>query len=184
MRLSPGQQAPYFALTDVYQRPVELTAYAGKNVLLSFYRAAVCPLCNVRFLHLLEQEDAYRRLGLYQVAFFDCSAESVHHYFDRYDSSVPIIADYERVVYSQYGLETSLRGVLRGRLIRGKLYREAARRRIGGNTLQSILQAEGSLTRLPAEFLIGPDLRIYTAHYARDIGDFLSLSTIEKFLAG
>ena len=48
MRLREGQPAPLFEGYDLYERYVNLSHYAGRMVLVSFYRAAVCPLCNVR----------------------------------------------------------------------------------------------------------------------------------------
>jgi peroxiredoxin len=182
MRLKAGQQAPLFEVDDAYGRRVSLAPYAGRRLLVSFYRAAVCPLCNLRFLYLLDHEDAYRRNGLHLMAFFDSSAESVHRYLDRYDPPFPVIADSGRKVYSLYGLETSWLGVMHARLMRGAAYREAAQRQAGGSTLETIFQAEGSFTRMPGDFLLDPDLRIHTAYYGRDAGDFLSFFAIQNFL--
>jgi thioredoxin-dependent peroxiredoxin len=182
MRLSAGDPAPLFVLTDVYQRRITLDAYAGRRVMLSFYRSAVCPLCNVRFLQLLAQETSYRQLRLFMVAFFDSPPERVRQYFDRYDSPIPLIADPGRHMYDQYGLEMSWQGVIRARLRRGRAYRQARKWHAGGNTLASLRQAGGSLFRMPGEFLIGPNLRIHTAHYAQDSGDFLGEQVIRRFL--
>ena len=43
MKLKAGQQAPLFQTTDIYGRQVALAQYFGQKLLLSFYRAAVCP---------------------------------------------------------------------------------------------------------------------------------------------
>jgi len=40
-------------MLDLYGRPVALEAYRGRNLLLSFNRAAPCPFCNVRAYHLV-----------------------------------------------------------------------------------------------------------------------------------
>ncbi|MGO8946192.1 MAG: redoxin domain-containing protein [Ktedonobacterales bacterium] len=182
MRLGTGDPAPSFSVTDVYQRQVELEAYAGRRLMLGFYRSAVCPLCNIRFLQLMAQESVYHRSKLFLVAFFDSPPERVRQYFDRYDSTIPLVADPGRHIYDQYGLEMSWQGVIRGRLLRGRMYRLARRWHVGGNTAESLFQADGSLMRMPGEFLIAPDLRIHTAHYARDSGDFMGEHTIQKFL--
>ena len=52
MRLRPGRMAPPFNAVDLYGRRVSLLEYANVRVLLSFFRAAVCPLCNLRLAQL------------------------------------------------------------------------------------------------------------------------------------
>jgi hypothetical protein len=61
------------------------------------------------------------------------------------------------------------------------MYHEAAAKRLGGNVLQNVYQMDGRFGRLPADFLVGPDLRIRLAHYGQDAGDFLLFSTIDTF---
>lgn len=41
---------------------------------------------------------------------------------------------------------------------------------------------EGDWAMVPADFLIGPDLRIAEAFYGHHIGDHLPISRIERFL--
>jgi hypothetical protein len=73
MRLREGQLAPDFDVTDIYGRRVALERYRGRLTLLSFHRAAVCPLCNLRLAHLIRRAPAYRRAGLEIIAFFESS---------------------------------------------------------------------------------------------------------------
>jgi thioredoxin-dependent peroxiredoxin len=48
MRLRIGHVPPLFARRDLSGRQINLARYAGRWVLLSFYRAAACPLCSLR----------------------------------------------------------------------------------------------------------------------------------------
>ena len=48
MRLSPGQPAVDFSVTDIFGNRISLADYRGKKLLLSFYRYAACPFCNYR----------------------------------------------------------------------------------------------------------------------------------------
>lgn len=182
MRLQPGQIAPFFAVTDAYGRSVSLTDYAGRRLLVSFYRAAVCPLCNFRLLYFVRHYAEYQQDGLQIVAFFESSPAYIHRYLDRLAVPFPVIADPVRSVYTLYGTEVSWWGVVRARLGRWSTYRSAAREHVGGNIVQNVAHMDGHMARLPAEFLIGPDRRIHTAHYGRDAGDFLPLTSIEAFL--
>ena len=183
MRLKAGQQAPRFEAQDLFGRRVSLADYRGKTLLLSFYRAAVCPLCNMRTAQLVDRYPAYQRRGLSIIAFFESSPAYTHRYLDRLRVPFPVIADLECTVYALYGLESSWLGAAWARLFRGATYREAARRHIGGNIIENVFRMDGRFGRLPGDFLIGPDLRIRTAYYGRDAGDFMLLSELEYYLA-
>ena len=183
MRLKVGQPAPVFMQRDMYGRTVSLAQYQGRRVLLSFNRAAVCPLCNLRLRYLIDHHDDYRRQGLEIITFFESSPEMARRYLERQRPSFPIIPDLGRAVYEQYGMESSLFGALKARLMRGPAYREAARRHIGGNFWYNLAHMDGALGRRPADFLLSPDLRIQVAYYGRDAGDFLPFAEIGRFLA-
>jgi hypothetical protein len=167
-------------MQDVYGRRIELSNYRGRAVLVSFYRAAVCPLCNLRLAHLIRRYPAYQRAGLEVIAFFESSLERVHQYLDRQRAPFPIIADRERVVYTQYGLESSMFGALRALVARLPMYREAAELKIGSSTLfENVARMDGHSGRMPGDFLVGPDGRIRFAYYANDAGDFALFRDIE-----
>lgn len=183
MRLKASQPAPNFVQRDMYERTVSLSQYWGRKVLVSFYRAAVCPLCNLRLRYMIDRYDDFRQRGLEIIAFFESSPEMVRHYLERQRPPFPIIPDVKRVVYAEYGLESSLFGAAKARLLRGPQYREAARYDIGGNFWQNIFQMDGLMGRKPADFLLSADLRIQTAYYGRDAGDFMPFAEIDRFLA-
>src|SRR5262249_13432298 len=77
------------------------------------------------------------------------------------------------------GLETSFWGTVKARLTRGAVYREAARQRIGGNPFYNMVHMDGKFSRMPADFVMGPDMRIRFAHYGRDAGDFALFSQLD-----
>jgi hypothetical protein len=172
-------------MQDVYGRRVELSNYRGRAVLVSFYRAAVCPLCNLRLAHLIRRYPAYQRAGLEVIAFFESSLERVHHYLDRQRAPFPIIADRERVAYTQYGLESSMFGALRALVARLPMYREAAALKVGSATLfENVARMDGRSGGMPGDFLVGPDGRVRFAYYAHDAGDFALFRDIEAAAFG
>jgi thioredoxin-dependent peroxiredoxin len=183
MRLKTGQPAPGFMLRDMYDRTVSLSQYWGRKVLLSFYRASVCPLCNLRLHYLIDRYDDYRRRGLEMIVFFESSPEMTRHYIERQRPPFPIIPDLGRLAYALYGMESSLFGAAKARLSRLSQYREAAHYHIGGNFWQNIIHMDGVFGRKPADFLLTADLRVDTAYYGRDAGDFMPFREIDRFLA-
>lgn len=184
MRLREGQVAPGFDMWDIYGRRATLNAYAGRSVLVSFHRAAVCPLCNLRLAHLIRRAPAYRRAGLEVISFFESAPVRAHHYLDRQRAPFPIIADLTHDAYTEYGLESSFWGAAWARLTRFGEYREAARLQVGGGVLENVTQMDGKFGRLPGDFLVGPDGRIRLAYYGRDAGDFLLFRDLESAAFG
>lgn len=182
MQLKAGDMAPLFTTTDSYERPFALDMLAGRRILLSFYRSAVCPLCNLRFLYLLDHYTFYQAHGLAVVAIFESPAQVVRRYLEQRRPPFPTIADPSDAIYSRYSVGRSWLGTLRARLTRGAMYREAAKQNLGGNTFKQVFGAGRAVNRMPADFLLGPDLRIQSAYYGRDAGDFLSFGQIHQFI--
>lgn len=184
MRLRAGQFAPDFDVSDIYGRRVALERYRGRLTLLSFHRAAVCPLCNLRLAHLIRRAPAYRRAGMEIIAFFESSTVRAHYYLDRQRAPFPIIADPSREVYIRYGLESSFLGAAWARMTRWGGYREAAQLGVGGSVIENITRMDGRFGRLPGDFLVGPDGRIALTYYGRDAGDFLLFRDLERAAFG
>jgi hypothetical protein len=152
--------------------------------MLAFHRSAVCPLCNVRLSHLIYRYPQYQAQGMNVIALFESSLENAREYLDRLQSPFPIVADPRRQVYTLYGLETSWLGTARGTLRRA-VYREARQRHLGiAPLLPGFFAMDGRKFRMPAEFLLGPDLRVQRAFYAKDSGDFLPFSELDHFAGG
>jgi len=55
MRLQAGQPAPDFLRPDIGGKTIRLGDYRGRYLLLSFYRYASCPFCNLRVHELLQR---------------------------------------------------------------------------------------------------------------------------------
>lgn len=186
MKLRVGQFAPDFTLRDLSGRAVSLADYRGSSVLVSFNRAAVCPLCNVRTYHLVQRYPIYQRMGLQLISVFESAPDRAHYYLDRLNAPYPFVTDHAHAVYDAYGLGASFRGGLWALLTRRAVYREASRLHLGAglNLIENMLRMDGKLSRLPGDFLIGPDGRIQLAHYGRDAGDFLLFRDLETAAFG
>src|SRR5260370_10029948 len=128
VRLKVGRRAPAFVAQDLSGRPVALADYRGKTLLLSFYRMAACPLCNVRTFLLINRYPTYQRRGVHMVAFFESSPAYAHRYLIRSRAPFPLVVDPMRTTYGLYGLETSWFVPANSRLFRGAVDREASRR--------------------------------------------------------
>lgn len=176
MRLKPTDSAPRFSLTDIHGNRIAVPM-TGRRVMLSFYRYASCPFCNLRIHELGKRAEAYRAQGLELIAVFQSSAEKITHYAGRQNSPFPIIADPERRLYKLYGLESSWRGMGVAFLRRpGEIARAFAKGFLPGSM-------EGEMHRLPADFIIDKEGILLGCYYGHDIGDHLPLPNLEAYLA-
>ena len=176
MRLQPGDLAPLFSMKDIYGNPVSLEWHRGSKIHLSFHRYGACPFCNLRVYVLKQQHALYRKRGLVIISFFHSPQEEVLKYAGTQAPPFPLIADPEQTVYRQYGVERSVAGVVKGMFRVGQLV-QAYRRGFGMKTTRE------SLVGMPAEFLIGADMKVERVHYGSDMGDHLHLHEIEEWLS-
>ena len=111
------------------------------------------------------------------LAFFQSPVESIRKYAGKHDVPFPIIADPERAIYRSYGVEPSWLGLGKASLFKLPMVFDAV---IKNHFLPG--KMEGDIAMIPADFLIGPDLKIHQAYYGKDIGDHMPMGDIEKFL--
>jgi len=175
MRLEPGELAPAIATLDALGRAVDLTALRGRRVMLSFYRYASCPICNLRMHELILAHQRLAERGLDLVAVFQSPAATIAEYVGRQEAPFPILADPSMSFYRRYGVEAGWRGFMSWRIL-GRALAAMRRGFLPG-------RIDGPFHRTPADFLIEADGRIAVAYYGRDIDDHLPLPFIERWLA-
>ena len=175
MRIQPGQAAPVFDVRDIFGNPFSLADFKGKRLLLSFYRYASCPLCNLRVHRLIQHYPGFTAKDLHLLAFFQSPEDSIRRYVGRQGAPFPIIADPDHTVYRAYGVEASWPAFLKGSL-RLMTLTSAARKGFFPGKM------EGKKALVPADFLIGPDLMVVKAYYGKDISDHMPLQEIMECL--
>ena len=175
MKIQPGQPAKNFSSEDILGNPVALHDFKGKRLMLSFYRYAGCPLCNLRLHHMIQQHASFVERNLHQVAIFQSPRESILKYAGNQNAPFPVLADPERILYRLYGIESSWSGFIRGSLRLPSLASALVKGFWPG-------KMEGIKSMVPADFLIGPDLTVQVAYYGSDIGDHLPIAKINEWL--
>lgn len=156
---------------------VELPRHPGRHVLLSFYRYASCPLCNLRVHELSVRSGGWQALGLDMLAVFQSPQEKLLQYVGRQQAPFPMIPDPGQRLYGLYGVGHGWAGFLKVWVLR---LPEIGRSVLGQDFLPG--SVEGGIHRIPADFLIRPDGRLAIAYYGHDIGDHLPLERIERYL--
>lgn len=107
-RITDGEHARAFWTMDITGNVVDLSEFAGRHILVSFFRFASCPFCNLRVHGMIERYPAYHDAGMAMIAVFESPRETMLRYVaGRMDAPFPLIADPEDHLYRLYGLETS-----------------------------------------------------------------------------
>ena len=174
MRIKEGQKAKDFTVTDIYDNEISLKDFKEKKLLLSFFRYASCPLCNLRVNQLATNFPSLESNGLEILAFFESPKESILKYVGKQNTPFPIIADSERIVYKLYGVEKSLFGYMLGGISIKMLKALSKGYKIGA--------AEGQKTLLPADFLID-NLTVKRAYYSKRISDHLPIEELTELIS-
>jgi len=175
MKLRDGQAAIDFEVKDVDGNQLVLSDYSDQPILLSFYRYASCPLCNIRLSELIKRYPQYKDAGLVVIAFFQSPLENIRKYVtSKQTPPFPIVADPFHNIYQLYGVTSSRWGYIKG-LFRLHRFIKAFRH---GFWLGKM---ENKFSLIPADFLIR-DSTVIKAYYGTNIGDHIPFSEIENFL--
>lgn len=176
MRLKAGDQAIDFNIKDIQGNSWHLEDFKGKKLMLSFYRYAACPLCNLRVHSLSRKYALYKEHGIEMLAVFQSPKENIIKYTGKRNAPFPMIPDPERKLYKQYGVESSMIGLAKGFFTGTFLLPKLLKSGIRPGKI------DGDTSLIPADFLIGPDLKIEKAFYGKDIGDHIPEKEIEEWL--
>jgi peroxiredoxin len=175
MRRTPGEKVTNIILPSLDGGLFKLDSINGRRFMLSFLRFASCPFCNLRVHELVKRFEEFGE-NFTIVAVFDSSLENLQKHAEKHHSPFPILADENNIFYQAYGIEHSLAGMFKGMLTR----------------MPSLLRAmfvkgylplviKGSLTTMPADFLVDENGVIRTAYYGKDEGDHLPFERVKAF---
>lgn len=151
-----------------------LEVMQGKRYMISFFRFASCPFCNLRVHELVKRYDELGdNFGI--VAIFDSPLDNLQEHAEGHVAPFPILADESNQYYNDYGIEHSVFGVFKGMIMRMPTL-------LKGMFKGYIpMKIKGSMTTMPADFLVDEHGVIQHAHYGRDEGDHLPFSHIKAF---
>ncbi len=153
----------------------DLADLKDKRYMLSFFRFASCPFCNMR-VHELVTRFGELSDNFTIIAIFDSPLDNLQRHADKHKAPFPILADDENIYYEEYGIEHSILGMLKGMFFRMP-------------KLLKYMFAEGyipwmvkgSLTTMPADLLVDENGVIQVAHYGKDDGDHLPFEKVKEF---
>jgi peroxiredoxin len=150
---------------------------------LQFRRYAGCPICNVHLRSVARRHDEIVAAGIREVAVFHSAARDMLPH--QGELPFDVVADPDRVLYAEFGVESSVRGLLHPSAwttpLRPQAWAVVLRgRRAGGSPGPT--QGE-TVTGLPADFLIEPDGHIRAVKYGRHANDQWSVDELLRAAA-
>ena len=101
--LEPGDRAPAFTLPDADGRPVSLSDFAGRHVILYFYPRDDTPGCTREACGFRDAWDDLRDLGAVVLGVSADDAESHQRFAARYQLPFALLTDADRSVMKAYG---------------------------------------------------------------------------------
>ncbi|MGH3930038.1 MAG: thioredoxin-dependent thiol peroxidase [Pseudonocardiaceae bacterium] len=103
LRLSPGDTAPEFTLTDADGKPVSLSDFSGRSVVIYCYPAAATPGCTKQACDFRDNLAALNTAGFAVVGISPDKPAKLAKFRDAEDLTFPLLSDEDRSVLTAYG---------------------------------------------------------------------------------
>lgn len=125
-RLETGQTAPAFTLTDHTGRSVSRSDFAGRNLVIFFYPAAMTPGCTTEACDFRDSLVCLQKAGYDVVGISPDKPEKLATFVEKESLTYPLLSDPDRAVmdaYGAYGEKTlygkKVTGVIRSTVVVG-----------------------------------------------------------------
>ncbi|MHA7665543.1 peroxiredoxin-like family protein [Mycolicibacterium sp. HS_4_1] len=176
--MNAGDSVRAQTLTTIGGVDIALPA-ADRLMHLQFRRFAGCPICNLHMRQVASRIDDITAAGVTEVVLFHSSAERLR----RYQADLPfaVVADPQRVLYSEFGVGNSVRGLL-NRDVAQAVGRGVRQMRSARSLVASLGPTENHLG-MPADFLIAPDGVVLARKYGEHADDQWSVDELLELTA-
>lgn len=169
--LKKGTSAIPFKGIDLDGNTIDFKDFKGQKVLLSFFRKAACPFCNMGLQELIKRHEEFEKRGIKIITLFASSKEDVLKYAGKQNPPFPIIPDKDFKIYEKYGVQVSYIGMMKTMLNPFQNFKAMT----GGFFSLKTMTEEPVI---PADFLIDESQNIHKAYYGKDYDDHIPVSEI------
>jgi thioredoxin-dependent peroxiredoxin len=104
MALEPGDTAPDFTLPDQAGRPVSLSDFQGKTVVLYFYPKADTPGCTTQACGVRDRHTDYEQAGAVVLGVSPDPPKRIAAFDEKYELGFPLLGDEQHEVAEAYGV--------------------------------------------------------------------------------
>ena len=177
MKVHPGDAVRIRELHTVDDKPIPVPD-PERLTHLQFRRFAGCPICNVHLHSMVTRRAEIVAAGIHQVVLFHSTPQEVRSHAR--DLPFDVVADPDKQLYEEFGVETSLRGVLDPRatapVVRA-LFRRGGTERVRPFTGAPARPTRGRLG-LPADILLDPGGAVLACKYGTHAYDQWSVDEV------
>ena len=177
MRLKKGDVIDQLKLPSIDGDSFDIKEINGKKSLLTFYRFATCPFCNLR-IYEINQRFSELENNLNVVAVFDAPINFLIKSMKKHNTPFTILADENFEYFAKYEVEQSLWKFLIGTTTHFLRFCRA----LSKGFIPLVMK--GSMTTVPVDILINSDGTIEKAYYGDSTADHLSFEEIKEFSLG
>ena len=103
IRLSPGDKAPDFDLTDDAGKQLRLSDLRGKRVVLYAYPAAMTPGCTTQACDFRDSLDSLHAAGIEVIGISPDKPEKLAKFREKEGLTFPLVSDPDKSVLTAYG---------------------------------------------------------------------------------
>ena len=173
MKLAPGEKLSEIKLPSIEGSEFSIKKIKGKKTLLTFYRFATCPFCNLRIHELTKR---YNELGknFEMIAIFNSSPDYLAKQMGKHNAPFTILADENFDYFAKYEVEKSLPKFMIGSLVGFFRILKAGLKGYFPMELQG-------MTIVPVDVLINEAGIIEKVYYGKNTTDHISFDEIKKF---
>ena len=174
MRLKKGDKLTELSLPNVKGSVFKIRDIQGKKALISFYRFAQCPFCNLR-VHELAQRYYELEDRLEIIAIFDSPLDHLIHSTKKHNAPFEILADENFKYFKEFEVEKSVWKFFVGSVVN-------VHRLIQASLKGFIpMKFKGSMLTVPVDILVNEKNVVEQVYYGRSTTDHMSLDEIFKF---
>ncbi len=172
--LKVGETIPRITLLGVDGLQFDSLSLIGKKFLLTFFRFATCPFCNMRMAELIKAKSELEE-NFEIVAIFESNIDHLKKHANKHVAKFPILADEKREYYQLFGVEKSLIGMVKGMLLRlptllTAIFRGYIPREVSSRFLT-----------MPLSLLVDEQGVIQTVYQGKDEGDHIPINKVLSF---
>ena len=174
MKIKVGDKLENIKLNSIDDKSFELNKALGKKILLTFYRFAACPMCNLR---INEINKTYSSFGenFIHVAIFDSKLENLKRFTKKHNAKFPILADESYQYFEKYEVERSFVKFIWSQIIR-------ANRQFAAYFKGYLpITFKGHITTMPVDILINEKGIVEKVKYAKDLSDHIPLNEVINY---
>jgi peroxiredoxin Q/BCP len=103
VRLSPGDPAPDFTLPDAEGKPVTLSSYRGRRVIVYCYPAALTPGCTTQAVDFTAAAGDLAEAGLDIIGISPDDPDKLLRFRDKEKLDITLVSDPDKQVLKAYG---------------------------------------------------------------------------------